>query len=525
MEKEKKRKNNKNLIYISIGIISILLIGGICVFIGLNSLNKGNDKELDENKKVDTLELIDLTVNSIDEIKNHIVRVTNNIKDKDKIVGSGFFISSGYLVTNSHVVDIEGEITVIYSDGKTSKASIISNDIVSDVAILSVEEVNAKAMNFGNTLNVKVAEDLYAVGYGLDLTGDASVTKGILSARRSMAGIEYLQTDAAINNGFSGGPLLTKDGYVVGINSLANDNATIGMAISSESLQNVINKLIENKDVTYLTSDRPVNALSSVLKEVGYDIEDLYDEWKYFHDGEKKEEHKEEKPNNNNQPVYHPSGNCNLKDIIVEGYELNWNRVDQKFQLYLYNDESSLKVRAIPEHSKATYKIEGQNDIDYWGDHITITVTAEDPAHTKQYWINVHRLKPTIEGLKSISVSGGPSMNDGKKVFGISWSYYDNDMLHLSGTIAALKRANASVYVCSVGTDCTGDNRRLINNYNVMPDDPYESSKKLPFDQIKNAIFEEEYDEGGQAKIVFDLTIVTKSNGTHYASGNSTINK
>ena len=50
--------------------------------------------------------------------------------------------------------------------------------------------------------------------------------------------------------------------------------------------------MIEDKDVTYLTSDRPVNALSSVLKEVGYDIEDLYDEWEYFHDGEKKEEHK-----------------------------------------------------------------------------------------------------------------------------------------------------------------------------------------------------------------------------------------
>ena len=524
MKKEKKRKNNKNIIYICIGIISVLLVIMICFFVGLNYLNKSNNNDNNEEKKVDTIELIDLTTNGMDEIKNHIVRVTNTIKDKDKIVGSGFFISSGYLVTNSHVVDIEGEITILYSDGKTSKAKIVSNDIVSDVAILSVEEINAKAMNFGNTLNVKVAEDLYAVGYGLDLTGDASVTKGILSARRSMAGIEYLQTDAAINSGFSGGPLLTKDGYVVGINSLANDNATIGMAISSESLQNVINKLIEDKDVTYLTTDRPVNALSSVLKEVGYDIEDIYDEWKYFHDGEKKEEHKEEKPNNNVQ-VYHPSGNCNLKDIIVEGYELNWNRVDQKFQLYLYNDESSLNVRAIPEHSKATVKIEGQNDIEYFGDHITITVTAEDPAHTKQYWINVHRLKPTIEGLKSISVSGGPSMNNGKKVFGISWSYYDNDMLNLSGTTAALSSANASIYVCSVGTDCSGNNRRLINSYNVFPDDPYGSSKSLPFDKIKNAILEEEYDENGQAKIVFDLTIVTKSDGTHQASGNSIINK
>ena len=339
-----------------------------------------------------------------------------------------------------------------------------------------------------------------------------------------MAGIEYLQTDAAINNGFSGGPMLTKDGYVVGLNSLANDNATIGMAISIESLQNIINKLIEDKDVTYLTSDRPVNALSSVLKEVGYDIEDLYDEWEYFHDSEKKEEHKEEKPNNSVQS-YHPSGNCNLKDIIVEGYGLNWNKVDQKFQLYLYNDEGSLNVRAIPEDSKATVKIEGQNDIDYFGDHITITVTAEDPAHTKQYWINVHRLKPTIDGLKSISVSGGPSMNNGKKVFGISWSYYDNDNLNLSGTIAALSSANVSIYVCAIGTDCTGSNKRLINNYNVMPDDPYGSSKSLSFDQIKNSILEQEYDENGQAKIVFDLTIVTKSNGTHYASGNSTINK
>ena len=63
-------------------------------------------------------------------------------------------------------------------------------------------------MHFGNTLNVKIANDLYAVGYAANLEGESSITKGILSARRSIAGTEYLQTDAAINSGFSGGPLL-----------------------------------------------------------------------------------------------------------------------------------------------------------------------------------------------------------------------------------------------------------------------------------------------------------------------------
>ena len=113
--------------------------------------------------------------------------IFNKVKNSE-ITGTGFFIENGYLLTNSHVVDIKGDIIVEYSDGKTSKATLVSNEIVSDLAILKVDSVNALALPLGETLNIKSTDDLYAIGYAFDLKGEASITKGILSARRSIAG-------------------------------------------------------------------------------------------------------------------------------------------------------------------------------------------------------------------------------------------------------------------------------------------------------------------------------------------------
>ena len=277
----------KNKIIVATGIILFtILVAGIT----LHLITKGNNKPLDNNNIVtNQLQILEIknTDKPLDLIKANVVKIFNKVKNSE-ITGTGFFIENGYLLTNSHVVDIKGDIIVEYSDGKTSKATLVSNEIVSDIAILKVDSVNALALPLGETLNIKSTDDLYEIGYAFDLKGEASITKGILSARRSIAGIEYLQTDAAINRGFSGGPLLNSKGEVVGMNSLANENATIGMAISVETLQNVVYKLINNKETHYLTTDRPSNALSSVLKETGQKIDDLYDEWKYFHEGEEK---------------------------------------------------------------------------------------------------------------------------------------------------------------------------------------------------------------------------------------------
>jgi len=237
------------------------------------------------------------------------------------------------LLTNSHIVDIKGDISIEYSNGKKSKAKLISNEIVSDVAILKVDEIDALALPFGETLNIKTTDDLYAVGYAINLKGEASITKGILSARRSMAGIEYLQTDAAINSGFSGGPLLNSKGEVIGMNSLANENATIGMSLSIETLENIMHKLINNQKVNYLETDRPQNALSSVLKETGYELDDIYNEWQYFHKGEEKPEPPKEEEKATQRQL---SAVSELKYLGVKGYDIGWGEDSdsKKFQLF-----------------------------------------------------------------------------------------------------------------------------------------------------------------------------------------------
>lgn len=88
------------------------------------------------------------SVKAAELIKANIVKIENTM-DNSKIVGTGFFDTSGYLITNSHIVDIKGGLQITYPDGSTATAQLAGNDIHSDVAILAVEEPKCKAMFFG----------------------------------------------------------------------------------------------------------------------------------------------------------------------------------------------------------------------------------------------------------------------------------------------------------------------------------------------------------------------------------------
>ena len=226
-------------------------------------------------------------LNSADEVeavalvKNNIVKITNSI-NQNSIIGTGFFHESGYLVTNSHVVDIKGDILITYADGSTDIAKLVANDIISDVALLKVDSPKALAMLFGSTMSLKEPETVISVGYAFNLAGKATVTKGAFSARRSMGGIEFLQSDAAVNPGSSGSPMIDTRGYLIGMNSLSNENATINLSISAESLATIIDKLLDSMEVTYIDGSRPENCLSNILFEIGFEISDIYNENQYL---------------------------------------------------------------------------------------------------------------------------------------------------------------------------------------------------------------------------------------------------
>lgn len=142
--------------------------------------------------------------------------------------GSGVVISpDGYIVTNNHVVNGADVVTVTFDNKFTTDAKIVGRDASSDIAVIKIDEKNLPYMEFGNSDDVKLGQWVLAVGYPLTL--DATVTAGIVSAkgrsiginqRQSATAIEsFIQTDAAVNPGNSGGALVNTSGQVIGINS------------------------------------------------------------------------------------------------------------------------------------------------------------------------------------------------------------------------------------------------------------------------------------------------------------------
>ena len=142
--------------------------------------------------------------------------------------GSGVVISpDGYIVTNNHVVSGADVVTVTFNDRKTAQAKVIGTDPSTDLAVLKIDEDNLPFMEFGNSDELHLGEWVLAVGYPLSL--DATVTAGIVSAKARSLGINaqksrsaiesFIQTDAAVNPGNSGGPLVNSTGQLIGINS------------------------------------------------------------------------------------------------------------------------------------------------------------------------------------------------------------------------------------------------------------------------------------------------------------------
>jgi len=177
-----------------------------------------------------------------------------------KVSGSGFFISDqGYIVTNNHVVDGTKDVSIILSDGTEQSATIVGTDPYSDIAVLKTDGAVPAIVALGNSDLLKPGESVIAIGSPL---GDFknSVTVGVVSAtgRSIDTGQGYtveglIQTDAAINQGNSGGPLVNLAGEVIGINNMivrgsGSGNVVaegLGFAISVNTAEAVANQIIE----------------------------------------------------------------------------------------------------------------------------------------------------------------------------------------------------------------------------------------------------------------------------------------
>lgn len=166
--------------------------------------------------------------------------------------GTGFVLSAdGYIVTNNHVI-AEGDSPVVtFADGTTESATIVAGDPSRDLAVLRVDRTDLVPLAVGDSDELRLGDQLIAVGYALDLNGEPSVTAGILSAKNRTITepngaqlVNLLQTDTAINPGNSGGPLLNGRGEVVGINTaIAGQAQNIGFAIAITPVMDVIDSL------------------------------------------------------------------------------------------------------------------------------------------------------------------------------------------------------------------------------------------------------------------------------------------
>ena len=173
------------------------------------------------------------------------------VQPKAQAVGTGFIIDpSGLIVTNYHVAGKADSITVTLQDGRKLKAKLLGGDEKTDIAVVKVKsDKPLPAVQFADAAKVKVGQPVMAVGNPFGLGG--TVTTGIVSARgrdiQSGPFDDYIQTDAAINRGNSGGPLFDMDGKVIGINtaifSPTGGSIGLGFAIPSSIAEPVVNQL------------------------------------------------------------------------------------------------------------------------------------------------------------------------------------------------------------------------------------------------------------------------------------------
>lgn len=258
--------------YLSFGVLGILL-GAVLVY-GLVTFLFSQEKEdqavvipamdrLEEDPRkpvspgTSLADIVELVMPAVVGINRHLFVSRFGEQSLQEVEsGSGVIISSdGYIVTNQHVIENAGKITVVIPDKGRFEAELIGSDALTDLALLRIEASGLTDIAIGDSDKVRVGETVFAIGNPLGYF-QQSVTAGIISAvgrqvrvPRSEYVYTFLQTDALVNPGNSGGPLVNLRGEIIGINT-AKISLTgvegIGLAIPSNTLKRVIDDLWEH---------------------------------------------------------------------------------------------------------------------------------------------------------------------------------------------------------------------------------------------------------------------------------------
>ena len=223
-----------------------------------------------KNLKVETIKTIkDVTVtdtgiaDAVEKIYDSVVTVKNYTRGQLYSTGSGFVFKTddklGYILTNYHVISGGSEVSVVFTNNKEEKVTVVGYDEYSDIAVLSIDKSNILATaQIGSSEDLRIGDTTFAVGTPVDSSVYSwSVTRGILSGKNRMVQVDnyvmsVLQTDTAINSGNSGGPLCNANGEVIGITNMKLASSQIegmGFAIPIEDAIKNAESLISGKKI------------------------------------------------------------------------------------------------------------------------------------------------------------------------------------------------------------------------------------------------------------------------------------
>ncbi len=176
-------------------------------------------------------------LDEITDAKRSVVRLESN-----EGTGSGFLLKNGTIVTNAHMVGYSQSLSVQFGDGTRTTASVFSVDETHDLALLVPAHVpNSLGLEWGDSSLLRGSQTVIAIGFPLGLAGEASVARGSVSRTVTVDGIEYIQTDTALNFGNSGGPLLDECGKVVGVVTWGISVAEgLGFAVSEREARSAV---------------------------------------------------------------------------------------------------------------------------------------------------------------------------------------------------------------------------------------------------------------------------------------------
>lgn len=269
---EKRRSRTKSVLGILL-LMAIVSFASIYLYKMYTSINVGQNHQVndesggivrlsaEEDNKYDISEIISNTTKSvvgISKIKNKGDSILEGNATSNLSLGTGTIISeNGYIITNWHLVGNKyNSCYVTLEDGSVSSGNVVWADSNLDLAIVKIEQNELTYLKLGDSDNIKIGENVYAIGNPIGLEFQRTVTSGIISGlnrtikiadEETLSYMEGLiQTDASINQGNSGGPLINERGEVIGINSVKIETAEgIGFAVPINTIKPIIESLVQ----------------------------------------------------------------------------------------------------------------------------------------------------------------------------------------------------------------------------------------------------------------------------------------